>query len=88
MFQVNATRSRQKQSSVNRAAAAAGSFAASASPKSDSQASTDAVTSFGSVAVVIGQAPIVIEGSQAAGARRPAPTLVTSLARRRRDVQT
>ena len=59
-FQVKATRSRQKPSSVKRAAARAGSFAASASPKADSHASTDAVTSFGRVAVVIGQAPVVV----------------------------
>ena len=45
MFQVNATRSRQKQSSVNRAAAAAVSPADSASPKADSQVVTPAATS-------------------------------------------
>ena len=45
MFQVNATRSRQKQSSVNRAAAAAVSPADSASPNADSQVVTPAATS-------------------------------------------
>jgi len=47
MFQVNAIRSRQKESSVNSAAARAGSFAVSASPNCPSQVVTAAVAASG-----------------------------------------
>ena len=47
MFQVNTMRSRQKESSVNSAAARAGSFAVSASPNCPSQVVTAAVAASG-----------------------------------------
>jgi len=80
-FQVKETRSRQKQSSVNSAAAPAGSFAARAAPNSASQVVTAVAASVGWAVVVIGGLP---SRSRSSALPRRTEHLLASFAPRRR----